>query len=123
MNVLVTGVAGFIGSHVADALLERGDTVYGIDNFETGLWENVHDDVDFTEGDITDETLMDALIERADPHVIVHAAATYADPDAWQRDIHVNADATAMIADRASALGCHLVYYTRDGHRYWRCQR
>jgi nucleoside-diphosphate-sugar epimerase len=36
MRVLVTGVAGQVGSHVADKLLARGDSVYGIDNFATG---------------------------------------------------------------------------------------
>ena len=111
MNVLIAGVAGFIGSHLADALLERGDKVWGVDNFETGLWLNVPADGEFVEGDITDEFLMDALLEKAEPDVIVHAAATYRDPDAWHRDLAVNADATAMVADRAVAYGAHLVYF------------
>ena len=98
----MTGVAGFIGSHVADALIDRGDQVWGIDNFQTGREGNVPDEVSFAEGDITDEWTVDALLERTDPDVIVHAAATYADPDDWHRDIAVNADATAMIADRAA---------------------
>lgn len=111
MNVLVTGAAGFIGSHVVDALTGRGDEVWGIDNFDTGLEANVNQGMHFTEGDITDEWVVDALLERCDPHVIVHAAATYRDPDAWDRDLAVNASATAMIADRAASLGCHLVYF------------
>lgn len=111
MNVLITGVAGFIGSHVADALLERGDDVFGIDNFETGLPGNVPADVDFTEGDVADEWALCGILDRSSPDVIVHAAATYRDPNAWHRDLVVNAEATAMIADHAQSLRAHLIYF------------
>lgn len=111
MRVLITGAAGFVGSHVADALIGRGDDVWGIDNYETGLEGNVDSAVTFIQGDIVDEHVVDKLLTEADPHVIVHAAATYRDPDAWDRDMQVNAGATAMIADRAAELNAHLVYF------------
>lgn len=53
---LITGVAGFIGSNLAEALIEKGETVRGLDNFLTGKKENLHglDAMDFLEGDIRD---------------------------------------------------------------------
>ncbi len=51
---LITGVAGFIGSHLAEALLERGHAVRGFDNLATGRLENLPAGVDFVEGDLAD---------------------------------------------------------------------
>ena len=52
MNVLVTGGAGFIGSHVADAFIARGDSVIILDNLSAGSLENVNPQAHFVEGDI-----------------------------------------------------------------------
>lgn len=54
MKVLVTGVAGFVGSHIADLAIENGYDVCGIDNFSTGLKENINPKVEFVEADIRD---------------------------------------------------------------------
>ena len=71
---LVTGGAGFIGSHLCDALLARGDTVRVLDDLSTGYRENIdHLDVKFIEGSILDVDLVrDAL---ADVDSVVHLAA------------------------------------------------
>ena len=57
MKVFITGGAGFIGSHLADRLLERGDEVLVIDNYETGSRDNLstHENLNVIEGSITDE--------------------------------------------------------------------
>ncbi|RJQ51220.1 MAG: NAD-dependent epimerase/dehydratase family protein [Actinobacteria bacterium] len=78
MHALVTGGAGFIGSHLCEALLGRGDRVTALDDLSTGSLENVaaaQDDADFqlVVGSILDETLVDKLVERAD--VVYHLAA------------------------------------------------
>lgn len=52
MKILITGGAGFIGSHLADYLIERGHYVLGIDNFETGDRVNINPKMDFHEADI-----------------------------------------------------------------------
>jgi nucleoside-diphosphate-sugar epimerase len=73
---LVTGGAGFIGSHIVDALVERGETVRVLDNFATGQWQNTlgfGDRVQLVEGDIRDvETVREAV---AGADVVLHHAA------------------------------------------------
>ncbi len=78
MNSLVTGGAGFIGSHLADALLERGDRVIAVDDLSTGRHANIEhllgrNDFEFVLGSILNADLMDDLIARAD--VVFHLAA------------------------------------------------
>ena len=72
----ITGVAGFIGSNLAEAILELGHTVVGVDNFLTGKPENMtsfKDDIQFVKGDIRDKDLMLKLCEGVD-YVLHHAA-------------------------------------------------
>ena len=74
----VTGAAGFIGSHLCDALLARGDTVLGLDNLTTGRIENVqhllnHPRFHFARADVADAIVMDRLASQAT--IIVHLAA------------------------------------------------
>lgn len=74
---VITGVAGFLGSAVARALVSNGATVRGIDNLSTGNLENLHDvirNIDFHEGDICDETELPRLCQGAD--CLIHYAAT-----------------------------------------------
>lgn len=75
---LVTGGAGFIGSHLARALLDRGDSVIVLDNLSTGTLENLHAVADhpgfrFVHGSVLDELVVDELVERAD--AVLHLAA------------------------------------------------
>ncbi len=78
MNILITGGAGFIGSHLAQHLLERGDTVYVIDDLSTGRLENVnplrsHPQFHLAVETILNETVMDRLVSECE--VIYHLAA------------------------------------------------
>jgi len=97
MRVMITGGAGFIGSHLADRLLDRGDEVFIVDNFATGKKENIPDKADFTEGSVACTKVCPSLFERVKPEVVVHAAASYKDPDNWYMDSVVNTVGTAMI--------------------------
>ncbi len=79
MQILLTGGAGFIGSHLTEAILARGDRVILLDNLSTGALKNVEhllerSDVEWIEGSIRDEALVDELVGRAD-HVYHLAAA------------------------------------------------
>jgi UDP-glucose 4-epimerase len=69
-RVLVTGGAGFIGSHIADAFVERGDHVIVVDNLSTGDKRNVNAKVEFVEADLRDFDL-----KPLRPDVVVHQAA------------------------------------------------
>ena len=78
MRVLVTGGAGFIGSHLADALLARADSVILLDNLSTGRLENIEhlrqrDDVEFVLGSILNADLVDDVMSRVD--ICFHLAA------------------------------------------------
>ena len=73
MKYLITGGAGFIGSHLSDALVARGDSVIVVDNLSTGKNEVVPS-VEFIQGSIFDEKLMDSLVSKVD-HVLHLAAA------------------------------------------------
>ncbi|OGX40530.1 MAG: nucleoside-diphosphate sugar epimerase [Omnitrophica WOR_2 bacterium RIFCSPHIGHO2_02_FULL_68_15] len=78
MKALITGGAGFIGSHLTEVLVKRGDHVTVLDNLSTGRYENLahldgHPDLQVVVGTILNETLVDKLVERCD--VIFHLAA------------------------------------------------
>lgn len=75
MKVLLTGVAGFIGSHVADHLLARGHQVVGLDDLSGGFTENVPQGVEFIQGSICDQPLTEALFERCQFDAVYHLAA------------------------------------------------
>jgi len=75
MKVLITGIAGFIGSHTADKFLKEGWDVAGIDDYSTGDHRNVPDGVDFYCYDITEFDVMNRIVPEIDPQVIVHLAA------------------------------------------------
>ncbi|MEU4405103.1 NAD-dependent epimerase/dehydratase family protein [Streptosporangium sp. NPDC023963] len=72
---LITGGSGFIGSHLADALLARDDSVVVLDNLSTGRLENLrpHPNLRFVHGSVLDELMVDELVHRCD--VVVHLAA------------------------------------------------
>jgi UDP-glucose 4-epimerase len=79
MKYLVTGGAGFIGSHLCDALIKRGDSVVVLDNFSTGNKQNIehlltNSSFEIIEGSILDTDIVDKAIASAD-HVIHLAAA------------------------------------------------
>lgn len=78
MRYLLTGGAGFIGSHLTDALLARGDSVVVVDNLSTGRTANLalaagHPDLQFVQGSVLDELMVDELVHECD--VVVHLAA------------------------------------------------
>ncbi|MBI4821580.1 MAG: NAD-dependent epimerase/dehydratase family protein [Deltaproteobacteria bacterium] len=122
MHVLVTGAAGFIGSHVTEALLARGDTVVGVDNFNTFYdpaikASNVHEiearsrpgAFRLLRADIVrDVSVIEAELDRERPDVIVHLAAmagvrpSILDPLLYQR---VNVEGTNLLLELSRKRG------------------
>ncbi|QCS42008.1 SDR family oxidoreductase [Natrinema versiforme] len=106
-TALVTGVAGFIGSNLADTLLERGYTVRGVDNFETGRKQNLEslstdEAFEFHEGDIRDADLMASISEGVD--YVFHQAAVPSVPRSVDDPVTTtdgNCTGTATVLDAA----------------------
>lgn len=119
---LVTGGGGFIGSHLVEALVARGDSVRVLDNFSTGDPTNlldVRDDIEVIEGDITDPQTL-ALAMR-DVEVVFHQAAlasvprSVADPLATHRAC---ADGTLQVLLAARDAGARRVVYAASSSAY-----
>lgn len=115
MRILVTGGAGFIGSHLTEALVARGDDVVVIDNLATARASSlaaVEDKISFHEASIADPDAVARAFDDARPEVVIHAAASYKDPDAWAEDTRTNVEGTANVVRAALDAGTRrLVYF------------
>ena len=114
MKVLITGGAGFIGSHLADRLLDRGDTVTVIDNYATGRRDNLRPrpGLQVVEGSIADPARLAEAFRLGQPDHVVHAAAAYKDPHDWEEDAKTNAEGTAAVVKASEAAGVkRLIYF------------
>ena len=74
MKIFITGVAGFLGSHVADRMIELGHVVHGCDNLIGGFKSNINPLVHFHKADCCNQETMKAIISGSD--IVVHCAAT-----------------------------------------------
>jgi UDP-glucose 4-epimerase len=122
VRAVVTGGAGFIGSHLVDALLARGDEVTVVDSFATGMRENLHDEATVVERDIR-EDVTDAFT-GAD--VCFHLAAQADVGTSVERpeyDAEVNVLGTLRVLEAARAAGAHVVFSSTGGAIYGECER
>lgn len=121
MNILVTGGAGFIGSHVADALIEDGHTVHVMDDLSTGRLENVPDAATMHTLDIRSEDAA-ALFEREPFDVMVHHAAQMdvrasVDDPSFDADVNVRGFLNLAEAGRKNGLG-RIIFASTGGAIY-----
>lgn len=108
MRVLITGGAGFIGSHLSEAFLERGDEVYVLDDLSTGSIDNISHLKDrpkfhYTIDTVTNEPLLAELIDRCD--VVVHLAAAVGVKLIVERPVHTietNVHGTEVVLKHAN---------------------
>jgi UDP-glucose 4-epimerase len=75
MRILVTGGAGFIGSHLVDKLIEKGHQTFVVDNLSTGKKENLNPEAEFIQSDITDSSKIEKIFENKKPEIVYHLAA------------------------------------------------
>jgi nucleoside-diphosphate-sugar epimerase len=116
---LITGVAGFIGSHLADALLTRGHHVRGLDNFATGHIENIPAQIDFIEADLADADAVAQACRGVD--AILHQGALPSVPRSVKdpRPSHnANLDGTFNVLEGARAAGVRRVLYAASSSAY-----
>lgn len=120
MKVVVTGGAGFLGSHVADRLLHLRAQVCVIDNYATGRCDNLttHSNLTVVEGTIADASLVDRVFVEFRPDQVVHAAASYKDPTNWEEDINTNLLGTVNIVRAAQRLNVKRFIYLQTSLCY-----
>jgi nucleoside-diphosphate-sugar epimerase len=116
---LVTGAAGFIGSHIVDALINRGDEVVGLDNFASGKKEHLNPKANFYQGTILDEALLDSLCAGVDGIFHLGAMAriqpSFQNPDLYFR---VNVLGTRNVLVAAKKHGVKRVVYSASSSAY-----
>jgi UDP-glucose 4-epimerase len=121
-HFLVTGGAGFIGSHIAEALVRRGDKVRVLDNLSTGSLENFSgffDAVEFIEGDITDGEAVTEAVRGVD--CIFHEAALASVPASIERPLATHAagvTGTLTLLDAARRAGVRRLVYAASSAAY-----
>lgn len=117
MNVLVTGGAGFIGSHITDKLVEKGFSVFVVDDLSTGRRENINEKAGFHEISICDPGLS-KVVEDFRPSVIVHQAAqinvrkSIEDP---VFDAKVNISGSVNLLEACRRLDVEKIVYASSG--------
>ena len=114
MKILVTGGAGFIGSHIVEYLVQRGDNVIVLDNLSNGKMQNmskVSDDINFVNGDVRDYNLVEQLVKDVDS--VFHEAALVSVPESFKMQneyFDVNVNGTENILKLAKEYGFKIVY-------------
>jgi len=123
VRAVVTGGAGFIGSHVAEALLARGDDVTVVDDLSNGKRENVPDGARLVVADIRDGGL-GPVFEKARPEVVFHLAAQVDVRVSVERPAHdasVNVIGTVAVLEAARGVGAQVVFSSTGGAIYGEC--
>jgi UDP-glucose 4-epimerase len=109
VRVLVTGGAGFLGSNIADTLVERGDLVVALDDLSTGDRGNLAPDIPFRKVDVSDEHALDKALAGEGFDAIVHCASktkvveSMAKPDLYRRVIVGGTTNVVRLAERVHA--------------------
>ena len=120
-NAIVTGGAGFIGSHVVDALLADGYAVTVIDDLSSGDASRVADSAELLELDIVDRDRLEATFEKIKPSAIFHLAAQSSVVVSVENpglDCEVNVRGTLNVVDAAGRCGAPVVFTSTGGALY-----
>jgi len=123
MHVLVTGGAGFIGSHLADALVNRGDDVAVVDDLSAGRPGRVPELAAMHKLSVTDSDAIDALVRDFRPELICHLAAqidvrvSVSQP---ARDALANVIGTVNVLEAARAVDARILFCSTGGALYGR---
>src|SRR6266700_2726825 len=123
MRVLVTGGAGFIGSHLTDALLARGDEVAVLDDLAAGRIARLDPQATLHKVSVTDPAAVRSVAESFRPELICHLAAQInvrVSVDAPGTDAHVNVVGTVNVLEAARVTGARVLFASSGGALYGR---
>jgi UDP-glucose 4-epimerase len=95
MSILITGGAGYIGSHMAHHLVEAGEDIVVLDNLSTGVEKNLPKDIAFTRGDIADQVLVSKLIDTHKIDSVIHFAGSVVVPESVEKPLDYYANNTS----------------------------
>jgi UDP-glucose 4-epimerase len=121
MRILVTGGAGFIGSHVCDAFLDTGDEVYAIDDLSQGRIGRLAESVQLYKETVLNASQLSALVAEIEPELICHLAAqvdvrvSVASPG---KDADVNVVGTINVLEAARVVGARVLLSSTGGAIY-----
>jgi UDP-glucose 4-epimerase len=124
VKAIVTGGAGFIGSHVVELLLEQGHQVWVLDNLSRGSWENVPEAATLATIDIRDAAAVAALFAEVQPQACFHLAAQIdvrVSVDQPLLDAETNVLGTVSILEAARSHGTQVVLASTGGAIYGEC--
>ncbi len=120
-RILITGGLGFVGSHIVDACVSRGDQVFSVDDLSTGRKENGNTAVRNFEVDVADADALEKVFEEARPEIIFHCAALAALQPSFERPdryFEVNVGGTKNVLTLAKKYGTKRVVYSASSSAY-----
>ncbi len=125
-KILVTGAAGFIGSHTVDLLLNEGRSVVGVDDLSTGHLDNVRSAMatgrfHLEQCDMLEDGLMDRLVSEFLPDAIIHLAGLVSvtlGQEQPERNFRLNLESTKLVAEAARKSGCKRVVFASSAAVY-----
>src|SRR5580765_613582 len=114
MSILITGGAGYIGSHMAHHLVEAGEDIVVLDNLSTGVEKNLPRSIAFVRGDIADQALVSQLIGTHKIDSVIHFAGSVVVPESVEKPLDYYANNTlashALLTSAVAAGVSHFLF-------------
>jgi UDP-glucose 4-epimerase len=125
LRIAITGGAGCLGSNLIEHWLPRGHEILVVDNFATGKREVVPPVPGLTlvEGDVAAPGLLERVLREFRAEAVVHAAASYKDPQDWSGDARTNVEGSIALARAAEASGARRIINFQTALCYGRPER
>lgn len=116
---IITGGAGFLGSNIADFFVKQDNQVIVIDNFSTSQRTNItNKKITLIEGSIADKKLVDKIFGKYKPTHVIHAAASYKNPDDWDEDVATNIYGTINVLHASNKAKIQKIVYLQTALCY-----